>query len=54
MKKNVNVSTKVLLGDAVFTSPTGDGTAISTWSFEPREGLAVCRTKEEPSILSYF
>ena len=36
---SVNVfSTKVLIGDTIFTSPTGDGTAISTWSSEPREG----------------
>ena len=28
---SVNVfSTKVLIGDTIFTSPTGDGTAIST------------------------
>ena len=25
-----------------------------TWSSEPREGLAVWRTKEVPSFLSYF
>ena len=24
----------------------GDGTAVSTWSFEPREGLALCNAKE--------
>ena len=43
---SVNVfSTKVLIGDTIFTSPTGDGTAISTWSSEPREGPAVCSAK---------
>ena len=25
-----------------------------TWSYEPREGLAVCWAKEVPSFLSYF
>ena len=52
---SVNVfSTKVLIGDTIFTSPTGDGTAISTWSSEPREGPAVCSAKVVPSFLSYF
>ena len=41
---SVNVlSTKALIGDTIFTSPTGDGTAIlrcHAWSSEPREGLA--------------
>ena len=32
----------------------GDGTAISTWSYEPREGLVVCIVKAVPSFLSYF
>ena len=32
----------------------GDGTAISTWSYEPREGLVVCIAKAVPSSLSYF
>ena len=35
-------STKVLTGDTIFTSPTGDGT------------LSVCRAKAVPSFLSYF
>ena len=52
---SVNVfSTKVLIGDTIFTSPTGDGTAISTWSSEPREGPAVCSAKAVSSFLSYF
>ena len=25
-----------------------------TWSSEPREGLAICRTKAVPSFLSHF
>ena len=51
----VNVfNTKVLIWNIVFTSPTGDGTAISTWLSEPREGPAVCSTKAVPSFLSYF
>ena len=29
----------------------GDGTAVSTWSYE---GLALCRAKAVPSSLSYF
>ena len=52
---SVNVfSTKVLIGDIIFTSPTGDGTAISTWSSEPREGPAVCSAKAVSSFVSYF
>ena len=52
---SVNVfSKKVLIGDTIFTSPTGDGTAISTWSSEPREGPAVCSAKAVSSFLSYF
>ena len=52
---SVNVfSTKVLIGDTIFTSPTGDGTAISTWSSEPREGAAVSTAKAVTSFLSYF
>ena len=52
---SVNVfSTKVLIGDTIFTSPTGDGTAISTWSSETREGPAVCSVKAVSSFLSYF
>ena len=52
---SVNVfSTKVLIGDTIFTSPAGDGTAISTWSSEPREGPAVCSAKEVSLFLSHF
>ena len=51
---SVNVfSTKVLIGDTIFTSPTGDGTA-TLWSSEPREGLAICRANAVPSFLSHF
>ena len=51
---SVNVfSTKVLTGDTIFTSPTGDRTAISMWSSEPRDGPAVCSAKAVPSFLSY-
>ena len=32
----------------------GDGTAFSTWPYEPREGLVVCIAKAVPSSLSYF
>ena len=39
-------STKVLTGDNIFTSPTGDGTAIL-------RGLADCGAKGVPSFLSY-
>ena len=52
---SVNVfSTKVLIGNTIFTSPNGDGTAIFTWSSEPREGLAACSAKEVSSFLSHF
>ena len=48
-------STKVLIGDTVFTFPTGDGTDRHlTWSSEPREGSAACRAKAVLSFLSYF
>ena len=43
---------RVLIGDTIFTSPTGDGTAILCGL--PHEGLAVCRAKGVPSFLSYF
>ena len=53
---SVNVlSTKVLIGDTTFMSPTGDGTDRHfTWSSEPREGLAACSAKEVPSFVSYL
>ena len=35
-------------------SLTGDGTSIFTWSFGPREGLAICRVKAVHSFLSHF
>ena len=47
--------TKVLIGDTIFTSPTGDGTAsLHEWSSQPCEGLAACSAKGVPSILSYL
>ena len=54
---SVNVfSTKVLIRDTIFTSPTEDGRRNRrfTWSSEPREGPAACRAKGVPSFLSYF
>ena len=51
---SVNIfSTKVLIGDTIFTSPNGRD-RHSTWSSEPREGLAACSAKEVPSFLSHF
>ena len=48
-------STWVLIGDTIFTSPTGDWMdRYFTWSPEPREGLATCSAKGVPSFLSYF
>ena len=47
-------STKVLIGDTIYTSPTGEGTAISTWSSEPGEGPATCSAKTVPSFFRYF
>ena len=48
-------STKVLIGDTIFTSPNADGTAILLGHpAEPRVGLAVCSAKAVPSFLSYF
>ena len=45
--KSVHVfSTHVLIGDTIFTSPTGDGTAIL-------RDQAVCKAKAVPSLLSY-
>ena len=46
-------STKVPIGDTIFTFRTGDGTAISC-SSEPREGQAIYRVKAVPSFLSHF
>ena len=46
-------STKVLIGDTIFTSPNGRDRHF-TWSSEPREGLAACSAKEVPSFLSHF
>ena len=34
------------LEKTIFTSPKGDGTAILSGQFEPREGLAACGAKE--------
>ena len=47
-------SMKVLIGDTIFMYPTRDGTAIFTWSTEPREGLAAYNAKGVSSFLSYF
>ena len=39
-------SMKVLIGNTIFTSPTGDGTAIFRGHpIKPREGLSLCRAK---------
>ena len=46
-------STKVPIGDTIFTFRTGDGTAIRC-SSEPGEDLPVCRAKGVPSFLSHF
>ena len=52
---SVNVfSKKVLIGYTIFTSPSRDGTSISTGSSKPREGAAVCSAKAVPSFLSYL
>ena len=49
-KHFINVlSTKALIGDTILTSPTRDGTAICTCSFEPREGLTISLQKSGPS-----
>ena len=50
---SVNVfSSKVLIGDTIFTSPNGDGTRRHfTWSSQPREDLAACSAKGVPSQL---
>ena len=49
-KHFINVlSTKELIGDTILTAPTRDGTAIFTWSFEPREGVAICLQMSGPS-----
>ena len=45
-------STKVVIGDSIFTSPTGDGTAILR-GHRPNHAKALpfCRTKAVPSLL---
>ena len=45
--------TTILIGDTIFTSPTGDGTAILRGR-PTHESLAVCKAKAVPSFLSYF
>ena len=52
----VNVfSTKVLIGDTIFTFPTRDRTAILRGHPSyAREGLASCSARGVPSFLSYF
>ena len=47
-------STKVLIANTIFTSPSGDGTAISRWSSEPRECPAVCSAKAVLSSRQLF
>ena len=52
---SVNVfSTKVLIGDNIIMSPTGDRSRHFTRSSKPRKGLATCISKAVPSFLSYF
>ena len=52
---SVNIfSAKVLIGDTIFLRLLLKGGRYFTWSSEPREGLAVCRSKEVHSFLSYF
>ena len=52
---SVNVfSTKVLIEDTNFTSPTGNAYRLFTWSSEPREVLAICRVKAVPLFLIHF
>ena len=53
---SVNVfSTKALIEDTIFVSPTGDGRDCHfTRSSKPLEGLAVCRANAEPSFLNCF
>ena len=46
-------STKVLIEGAIFTSHRRRNRHF-TLSFEPREGLAICRAKGVPSFLSYL
>ena len=48
------LSTKVLIEDTNFMSPTGDAYSLFTWSSEPRKGLAICRAKAVPLFLSHF
>ena len=51
---SVNVfSTKVLIGDTIFTSPTEYGTASYVVIRATRSSRA-CSAKEVPSFLSYF
>ena len=52
---SVNVfSTKVLTGDTIFTSPTGENTTILLVVLRPTRGPAACSAKGVPSFLSYF
>ena len=46
--------TKALIGDTIFTSPIGDGTAILRCNPSHAKGLAACSAKGVPSFLSYL
>ena len=51
----VNVfSTKVLIGDTIFSASYWRQDRHFMWSSKPCEGLAACSTKRVPSFLSYF
>ena len=53
---SVNVfSTKVIIGDTIFTSTTALLRLLRGHASEPRKGLAICsRAKVIPSFLSHF
>ena len=47
-------STKVLIGGTIFYVSYRRRDRHLTWSFEPLEGLPVCRAKGVPSFLHYI
>ena len=47
-------SKKVLIRDTIFTSPTGDGTAILRGHLSHAKVQPLCRAKGVPSFLRYF
>ena len=53
-KFKFDIGQNKIIGDTIFDVSYWIRDRHFTWSFEPREGLPVCRAKEAPSFLNYF